>query len=130
MCCSVLCPSLVVPSPKLHRKMTSVPTVTRQRSVTVWFCRTEARWTSLLSFTAFWMTSGNTSEVREVRPPDTTTTTSYLHQREVDLKGGFKCRKYYPVCYQRFRIRYMYCVYMYFSYLLFSHYGYEIALMI
>lgn len=81
-CCSVLCPSLEDPSPKLHRKVTSVPTLTRQLTVTVWFCRTEAWWSSLLSFTALWTTSGNTLEVMEVRPLDRTTTTSYLHWRE------------------------------------------------
>lgn len=78
-CCSVLCPGLEDPSPKLHRKLTSVPALTRQLSVTVWFSRTDAWWSSLLSCTALWTTSGNTSEVREVRPLDMTTTTSYLH---------------------------------------------------
>ncbi|TNN59485.1 hypothetical protein EYF80_030300 [Liparis tanakae] len=67
-CCSVLGPSLDEPSPKLQRKVTSVPTLSRQLTATVWFCRTDGRWTSRLSLTDLWTTSGNTSEVREVRP--------------------------------------------------------------
>lgn len=62
----------------------SVPSVTRHVSITVWSSRTEGWWSSLLSLTAFWIFSGNTSEVEEVWPLNMTTTTSYLNPRKGD----------------------------------------------
>lgn len=88
-CCSVLCPSLDDPSPKLHRKPTSVPTLIRQLTVAIWFCGTDGWWIRRLSSTALWTTSGNTSEVREVRPLDMTATTSYLQWGEGERYNSY-----------------------------------------
>lgn len=80
MCCSVLCPGLEDPSPKFHRKLTSVPALTRQFIVTVWFGRTDAWCRSPLSLTGLWMSSGKTSVAVRVPLLDTTKTTSYLRE--------------------------------------------------
>lgn len=80
--CSVAFPGREDPSPKLHKKLTSVPSVIRHVSTTVWSSRTVGWWTSLLSFTALWIRSAKTSEVSEVCPLNMTTTTLYLNPRE------------------------------------------------
>lgn len=81
-CCSVLSPVLTVPSPKFHRKVRLVPTLTLQLTVTVWFCKTEGSWTSLLSFTALWTTSDNTCDLTDIWPQDATTTNLYLPKQK------------------------------------------------
>lgn len=77
-CCSVLCPGLQDPSPKFHRKLTSLPALTRQSIVTVRFSRTDVWCRRRLSLTGFCTTSEKTSAPIRVSPLDGTKTTSYL----------------------------------------------------